>query len=330
MVLDMTKALSKETLEKDVLQYDKKNCMKFGPCGVGRKALYLNGFYLKRNSYVPLSAVQRVFKRVAGSTGQGVFSSVVYLVVVYDGGKEKACLFKRENHLDDMMAYLGKMHPEIPLVHAKAEAEIAKKETLKAAKVRVELSREEEAQIKRLEQAKDFLEKRSDLTDDLTRIAKRKREVDGGNPMYRWLALAIVLAGAATGAYGIYAFIAELRFASYFLAFGLAVVFLFGRILPTKRNSKAYIDEQWKNVCEAVEKHIKSFGSFPVPARYAHPVTLTRMIRIIREGRAKDSQSALEVLKTDLQSLNADVHVEQDEFSEIMAIKPMFLVENYR
>ncbi len=330
MVLEMTKALSNETLEKDILQYDKKNCMKFGPCGVGKKALYLNSFYLKRNNYVPFSAVQRVFKRIAGSTGQGAFAAVVYLVVVYDGGKEKQCLFKRENDLDNMMAYIGKMHPEISLVHAKAEAEIAKKENLKDLKSGIELSREEEAQIKRLELAKDFLDKRSDLTDMLTRTAKRKRESESANPAYRWGALAIVLVGIVASVYGIYAFMAELKFASYFLVFGLAIIFLFGRILPTKRSSKAYIDEQWKNACEAVEKHIKGYTSFPVPARYAHPATLTRMIRIIREGRAKDAQSALEVLKEDLQLLNADVQVDQSEFDEIMAIKPMFLVENYR
>ena len=328
----MTKALSSQTLEKDVLQYDKKECMKFGPCGVGKKALYLSSFYMKRNSYVPFSAVQRVFKRVAGRepSAQGVFSAVVYLVVIYDGGKEKQCLFKRESDLDNMMTYIGKMHPEIPLVHAKAEAELAKKEALKAAKAHVELSREAEAQIKRLEQAKDFLEKRSDLIDELTYAAKRKRQSESANPMYRWAALVIVLAGVALGIYGIYGFIADLKYASYFLIFGLAIVFLFGRVLPTKRSSKTYTEEQWKNACEAVEKHIKGFGSFPVPARYAHPMTLARMIRVIREGRAQDAQGALEVVKDDLKKLNADVKVEQEEYEEVVAIKPMFLVEDYR
>lgn len=331
-MLNITKALSSETLEKDVLNNDKKNCMKFGPCGVGRKALYLNGFYMKRNSYVPFSAVERVFKRVAGraASTQGVFSAVAYLVVVYDNGKEKQCLFKRENDLDAMMEYIGKMHPEIPLIHAKAEVELAKKEAEKAAKPRVVLTKEAEAQIKRLEQARDHLAKRSDLTDELTRAAKAKRSSEHAKSGYRWAALALVVLGAALSIYGIYAFVADLKYASYFLIFGLAVVLLFGRILPTKRNSKVYIDEKWKNACEAVEKHIKGYVGFPVPARYAHPMTLTRMIRVICEGRAQDAQRALEVVKEDLKKMNADVQVEPKEFDEIMAIKPMFLVENYR
>ncbi len=328
----MAKALSNETLDKDVLQYDKKSCMIFGRCGVGRKALYLNDFGRRRNCYVPISAVQRVFKRVAGSspTNEGVFSSVAYLVVVYDGGKEKQCLFKRENDLDSMMEYIGKMFPEIPLVHAKAEAKIAKKEAEKAAKLRVELSREEENQIKRLELAKEFLAKRSDLTEELMYAAKAKRQSTTANPAYRWAALAFVVVGVAMCGYGIYAFVAKLNYASYFLIFGLAVILLFGRILPTRRNSKAFIDERWTKACEAVEKHIKTYGAFPVPARYAHPVTLNRMVRVIREGRAKDAQEALEVVKEDLKKLNANVKVEQEEYEEVVTIKPMFLVEDYK
>ena len=328
----MSKALSSQTLDKDVLQYDKKSWTIFGRCAVGKKALYLNDFGRKRNCYVPITAVQRVFKRVAGSgpANEGVFSSVAYLVVVYDGGKEKQCLFKRENDLDSMMEYIGKMFPQIPLVHAKAEAIIAKKEAEKAAKLRVELSREEENQIKRLELAKDFLEKRSDLTEELVYAAKAKRQSESASASYRWWALAIVLVGAALGIYGIYAFVADLKFASYFMIFGLAVILLFGRLLPTKRNSKAFTDERWKKACEAIEKHIKGYGTFPVPARYAHPVTLTRMARVIREGRAKDAQEALEVVKEDLKKLNADVKVEQEEYDEVVAIKPMFLVEDYR
>ncbi len=328
----MAKALSNQTLEKDVLQYDKKNCMIFGRCGVGKKALYLNGLSRRRNLYVPISAVERVFKRVAGSgpSAQGAFSAVVYLVVVYDGGKEKQCLFKRETELDNMMAYIGKMNPEIPLVHAKAEAAIAEREAKKAARAQVELSKEQEAQIKRLEMAKDFLEKRSDLTDELKFAAKNKRQSQSENPAYRWGALALVVFGAVICGYGIFGFMNNLMYASHFLIFGLAIIFLFGRIIPTKRNGKAYIDEQWQKACEAMDKHIKGFGSFPVPARYAHPVTLTRMIRAIREGRAQDAQEALEVVKEDLKKLNADVKVEQEEYEEVVAIKAMFLVADYK
>ena len=33
-------------LDKATLEADKKACKKIGPCGVGKKALYLNSFYI--------------------------------------------------------------------------------------------------------------------------------------------------------------------------------------------------------------------------------------------------------------------------------------------
>ena len=69
---------------------------------------------------------------------------------------------------------------------------------------------------------------------------------------------------------------------------------------------------------------------FPVPCWYAHPVILERMIRILREGRAQTTGEALEVLKADLQALNSSVQVEQEEYDEVVCIKPMFLLEEYR
>ena len=53
------------------------------------------------------------------------------------------------------------------------------------------------------------------------------------------------------------------------------------------------------------------------------------MIDIIEEGRAVKADEALEVLKSDLKALNSSVAVEQEEYDEIMAIKPMFLVREY-
>ena len=69
---------------------------------------------------------------------------------------------------------------------------------------------------------------------------------------------------------------------------------------------------------------------FPLPARYAHPVVLTRMIRVLREGRAQTADQALEVVKQDLKALTADVQVEQWEYDEVVAIKPMFLLSDYQ
>ena len=46
-------------------------------------------------------------------------------------------------------------------------------------------------------------------------------------------------------------------------------------------------------------------------------------------GKPKDEEEAFEMMKADLQALNADVKVEQEEYEEVVAIKPMFLVAAY-
>ena len=58
--------------------------------------------------------------------------------------------------------------------------------------------------------------------------------------------------------------------------------------------------------------------------------TPSRMIRILREGRAQSADEALEVLKSDLKALNADVQVSQEEYDEVVAIKSMFLLSDYQ
>ena len=118
----------------------------------------------------------------------------------------------------------------------------------------------------------------------------------------------------------------------YVLAFtllGLAVVFLFSgtQVIPTMRNNKRAVAAAWeqaqKDVAGVLPEH------FPLPARYAHPVVLDRMIRVLREGRAQNVEEALAVVKADLKALNADVQVSQEEYDEVVAIKPMFLVSDY-
>ena len=91
-------------LDPAELAADRKACKKIGPCGVGKKALYLNSFYIDRRYYLPYTSITRVFKRVAmsagGFTGKGMFASMAYLVVEYDGGKQKQCNFKDERDVD--------------------------------------------------------------------------------------------------------------------------------------------------------------------------------------------------------------------------------------
>ena len=113
------KRLGRQKIEERELEADKKNCRRFGPCGVGQKALYLNSFYFDRRYYVALDSVSRVFKRVAmskgGFSGKGMFATIPYLVVQYDGGEEKQCIFKREEQVDALLDHIRSIRPEMPV-----------------------------------------------------------------------------------------------------------------------------------------------------------------------------------------------------------------------
>ena len=88
-------------------------------------------FSSDRHFYVGFGSVRRVFKRVAmsqgGFSGKGAFGSIPYLVVQYDDGQEKQCTFKREEDVDELLAYLGQVHPEIPRLSVGGEQRLAKK-----------------------------------------------------------------------------------------------------------------------------------------------------------------------------------------------------------
>ena len=99
--------LSAGRIDDAALAEDRKTCRKIGPCGIGGHALYLNSFFVDRRYYVPLSMVTRVYKRVAmskgGFSGKGIFATLSYLVVEFDGG-QKVCNFKYEQQVDDFLA----------------------------------------------------------------------------------------------------------------------------------------------------------------------------------------------------------------------------------
>ena len=335
-----TKALSQQTMAPEELKADKKACRKIGPCGVGKKALYLNSFYIDRCYYIPYGAITRVFKRVAmskgGFTGKGVFATMPYLVVIYDNGQEKQCNFKHEEHVDEILSLIEQNHPRIKTISAEGERKRAERLAAEAAKPKPVLTKEALAEIDHLKAAREYLEKRPSLYASLSRAAKAKRVNERSNPAYRWVALTIVLMGLVATAYGIWMLVSNGEFGMYFTLFGLAAIFFFAgaNVLPTKRNNKAYIEKQWADTCAAMGQHIKTFDdngrAFPVPQHYAHPNTLTRMIRVIEEGKIQDVDAALVRLKADLKALNSDVTVSQEEYDEVMAIKPMFLVMDYQ
>ena len=325
-------------LDPAELAADRKACKKIGPCGVGKKALYLNSFYIDRRYYLPYTSITRVFKRVAmssgGFTGKGMFASMAYLVVEYDGGKQKQCNFKDERDVDALLDVLAKEQPQIKRLSAAGEQTVQKKEAEKAARKLPELTKDAEHSLTVLRRAKEYLEAKPEISDELSAAERRKRAQLQSKPVYRYVALAIFLFGLVAAAYGLYAITNHVgNYGIYFALFGFAAIFLFSsyNMLPTARNNHSAIMKRADRAEQAAADYVKRYpnGAFPVPRYYAHPTVLKQMMDAIEEGRAVTVPEALEAVKARLKALNADVQVEQEEYDEVVLIKAMFLNHQY-
>ena len=326
-------------LDPQELEADKKACRKIGPCGVGKKALYLNSFYIDRRYYLPYGSITRVFKRVAmssgGFSGKGVFASMAYLVVEYDGGKQKQCNFKDERDVDKLLEVLAKEQPQIPLLSEAGEQALQKKEAEKAARKLPELTDEAKHSVTVLRKAKEYLEEKPELAEELSAAERRKRAQLQSKPVYRYVALAIFVFGIVSAAYGLYAVTNHVgNYGIYFALFGFAAIFLFSsyNMLPTARNNNNAIMKRADKAEAAMAEYVKHYpnGAFPVPSCYAHPIVLKQMTDAIEEGRAVTVPEALDAVEKRLQALNADGQVEQEEYDEVVVIKAMFLNHDYQ
>jgi len=99
------KALSEQKLPPEKLRPDRKTCTEYGDFGLGDEALYVEYFACSRMGYIPLSAIDRVYKRLAISKSYykgNLFGTLCYLVVRFDG-REKAFRFTHEEHLDAIL-----------------------------------------------------------------------------------------------------------------------------------------------------------------------------------------------------------------------------------
>ena len=327
------RALGSRTLDSAVLAEDKKTCLRIGPCGIGRKAVYLNSFYIPRCYYVCYEDIGRVFKRVAMSKGgfsqKGPFVSVPYLVVEHAGG-QKQCNFKREEKVDEFLAEFGARHPDIPRHSEAAAKKLAEAEATEKRSY-VKLAPDEEKTVRRLEDARGHLERRPSLYQNLSACAKDKRARDNQKKGPIAAAVLVLLAALACGVIGAVTLLRGQKMGLYLVLFGLVFGFmvLTSRVLPAGKNSRKAADKRWEDAVAQMDAHVTALPDFPVPARYAHPIVLSRMVRAIKKGRAKTTAEALAVVKEDLKALNSDVRVSRQEYDEVVAIKPMFLVSDY-
>lgn len=332
--------LGQVSLPEGELLADKKACRRFGPCGVGEKALYLNSFYFDRRFYVPYSSVSRVYKRVAmskgGFSGKGMFATIPYLVVEYDGGQEKQCIFKREEDVDLLLDAVKERCPGLPLLSAAAEERLKKKEAERAAKVKSDLPEEVKQEIALLEKADSYLQKRPELSVHLSRAARKKRSFQLAGSGYYKAAAAMLLLGVLALAYSVFLLHQKVGFAASIASFGVTVIFLFSgmRMIPAKETNRKRIEQETASAAQEMEAYLSLYpggsSAFPLPASYAHPAVLKRMLEALEEGRAADSREALQVVKEDLKKLNSSVSVDAEEYEEIVAIKPLFLNAGYQ
>jgi len=362
-------AIAEHKMTAEDLRRDSRNCVRTGPCGIGEKAVYLNSFFVDRRYYVMWQDIGRVFKRVAmsrgGFTGKGVFGSIPYLVVLLKDGTERQCNFKYEDEVDLFLSLVRSRHPEIPTMSEKAQARMEEERAREEARYVKDLTPQAQASMEELRRARAYLDREPEIPAFLSVTAKEKRITDRMNPWYRYAALAIFLLAVGSVLFGIYAVIRQEGYAVYFVLFGMAFIFytMSAQVLPTGRNNRRYADGRWQKALRQSGEYISRYGdtgaapsavsgspaapvsgtggrpdsaavgavsAFPLPAQYAHPATIDRMIRVIREGRAQTVAEAYEVMKKDLRAINSDVTVSQVEYDEITAIKPMFLLCGYR
>lgn len=328
-------------LPRAVIAEDKKTFVKIGPVGLGKKAIYTNSFYISRFYYTCWTDVRRVFKRVAmskgGFSGKGIFASIPYLVIQRTDGSEQQCNFKVEDQVDQVLAWIAEHHPEIPIYSVESERKLKKAQAEQEAKYLKNLPEDAQDAIEQLESAKALLQKDDRYSRLLVYTAKQKRSVDGAKKSLQTIAALIDIASIAGIIGGLY-----LRFAKgysmgiYFCLFGAAFILSVAasQILPTPRRNKKTVQKDWEEALSQMRHYIKNSGRdadhFPVPVQYAHPIVMDRMVRVIREGRAQTADEALEVIKKDLKALNNTVKVSQQEYDEVVTVKPMFLVCNYQ
>lgn len=99
------KSFSEHKLPPEKLRPDRMHCTEYEDFGLGDEALYVEYLFCGRMGYIPLSAIDRVYKRLAVSKGffEGkMYGTLCYLVVCYDG-KQKAFRFTHEENLDAIL-----------------------------------------------------------------------------------------------------------------------------------------------------------------------------------------------------------------------------------
>ncbi len=328
---------SREVFDSYTLANDLEGLAKFGSAGAGEKAVYLGTYFLDRRYYIPYSAISRIYKRIAmtkgGFTGKGMFASVAYLVVELKEGGERKCALKREEHVDMLLSYVKKRAPELKFYSLEGERRLERIRKEEEKRYKKNLPPTVLSLLKELQNQSDYLEREPEKYTRLSLASKKKRANDTSKASLKFLALAIVLLGLVSALYGVGSLVGGSgNYSIYFVLFGFAAIFLFSglSVLPTGQNNRKAIIRNLENARGEMEEYIKGYEGFLLPSKYAHPATFSRIARVLKEGRAEDFASAFATMKEDLKAINSNTQVYQEEYDEIVAVKPMFLLEDYK
>ena len=177
-----------------------------------------------------------------------------------------------------------------------------------------------------------FLEEKQEISDNLSIAVRRKRIVDQIPAGSVLLVSVIAVLGVLIIVGAVYAFAHKVTMAPYILLIGAAFVFfaIATNILPIGQNSKKAAAKGWEKALTDAKVYVKEKRDFYLPAQYAHPIVIRRMIRILESGRAKTKKEAYELMKADLKALDSSVKVSQEEHDEVVIVKPLFLECGYK
>lgn len=333
--MSIAKPLSRITIEEAQIKADRKKCRKYDQCGLGEKAVYMGSTMHPRNYYIPYESITNVFKRVGASNsdGKGFLAPVLFIVVRYDDGKEQECSFRYLQDADKMLDDLEKNHPEIPLLSPEG---MRRKKEREATEARIQANALTQTALhskKILEDARWEVHKRPALYEKLAAMAKLKRHADLMKPAVRYIAAGLLAVGIAAALAGILMMRSASRNIGAVVALiGIMLVFLAvnSKGLPSKLTNRKLRDREYEEALDAMTNSLKHLPDFPIPCCYAHPYTFDRMIRILQEERAETPKEALEVLKADLKSMDSSVALSGDDFKQVVTIKPLFTVRDYR
>ena len=288
------------------------------------------GYVKKRQPATTLSGGEAQRVKLAAELSKRSTGKTIYVLDEPTTGLHTADVHK-------LLEVLAKEQPQIHLLSAAGEQMLQKKEAEKASRKLPESELTDDARhsITVLRRAKEYLEAKPEIADDLNAAERRKRAQLQSKPVYRYVALAIFVMGIVSAAYGLYAVTNHTGgYGIYFALFGFAAIFLFSsyNMLPTARNNNNAIMKRADKAEAAMAEYVKHYpnGAFPVPSCYAHPIVLKQMSDAIEEGRAVTVPEALTAVESRLKSLNADVQVEQEEYDEVVVIKAMFLNHDYQ